>query len=201
MIDTVVFDIGGVLVDWHWKKTFLEWFGEELAEKLADATVRDKAWLEVDRGVLSEEEVAALLTRNAPEYGKEIARIVHRSHELVTPFPFAEAWVRALKAAGYRVYILSNFSKFGFEAAKPSFTFLPYADGALISYEVQLVKPDRAIYEALCERFSIVPEHAVFLDDNAANVEGARAFGMHGIVVENKAQSDAALAALGVRLG
>ena len=199
MIDTIVFDIGGVLVDWHWEKSFTEWFGEDLIERLADATVRSKEWRELDRGVLSEEEVAALLVQNAPAYAKEITRVVHNSHEMITPFPFAREWVRSLKAAGYRVYILSNFSEFGFEASRPSFTFLQDADGALISYEVKLVKPDRAIYEALCARFSIVPENAVFLDDNPENIAGAESFGLHGILVESRAQADAALAALGVR--
>ena len=75
---------------------------------------------------------------------------------------------------------------------------MQYADGALISYEVKLVKPDRAIYEALCTRFGIVPENAVFLDDRPENTEAARAFGMQAITVESKTQADAALRALGV---
>ena len=63
---------------------------------------------------------------------------------------------------------------------------------------IKLVKPDRAIYEALCTRFGIVPENAVFLDDRPENTEAARAFGMQAITVESKAQADAALRALGV---
>lgn len=200
MIDTVVFDIGGVLVDWHWKKSFTAWFGEAMAERVADATVRSKGWLELDRGVLDEAGVASLLAKNDPEIAEQIRYVVSHSHEMVTPYPYAEEWIRAVKAAGCRVYILSNFSSFGFEQAKPSFTFLKETDGALISYELRLVKPDRAIYAALCERYGIVPENAVFLDDNADNTAGAEAFGMHGITVENREQADAALRALGVRL-
>lgn len=77
-------------------------------------------------------------------------------------YPYAADWVRDLKKKGYKVYILSNFSEFGFNRVKDTFDFLPYADGALISYEVKLVKPDRKIYETLCERFDITPENAVF---------------------------------------
>ena len=199
MIDTIVFDIGNVLVDWHWRKTFAEQFGEALIEPLADATVRSPEWYELDRGALSEDEVVALLTKNAPEYAEQIDWIVRESHRLVTTFPYAADWLRDLKAAGYKVYILSNFSEFGYNRAKPGFTFLPYTDGALISYEARLVKPDPAIYAALCERFSITPENAVFLDDRAENTEAARAFGMHAITVESKAQADSALRALGVQ--
>lgn len=199
MIDTVIFDIGNVLTAWHWRESFTEMFGEALVEPLADATVRSPQWNELDRGLLGEEEIIALLTKNAPQYAAQIERIVHENHTLVTTFPYAADWLRGLKEAGYQVYILSNFSEFGFNRAKPSFTFLPYADGALISYEVKLVKPDRAIYEAICERFGITPENAVFLDDREENTAAARAFGMHTITVESKEQADGELHALGVQ--
>lgn len=184
MIDTVVFDIGNVLAEWHWRKNFTEMFGEALVDTLADATVRSPQWLEMDRGALSEAEM--------------VERIVRENHTFVTTYPYADAWLRGLHNAGYKVYILSNFGDFSYNRAKPGFTFLQYADGALISYEVKLVKPDRAIYEALRTRFGIVPENAVFLDDRPENTEAARAFGMQAITVESKAQADAALRALGV---
>ncbi len=198
MIDTVIFDIGNVLTEWHWRDSFIKMFGEELVEPLADATVRSPGWNELDRGALSEEALVALLTKNAPQYGNEIARIVHECHDFVTVFPYAADWLKSLKEAGYKVYILSNFSEFGYNRAKPRFDFLKYADGALISYEIKEVKPDRVIYEAICERYGIVPENAVFLDDREENTAAAIDFGMHAITVKNKAQTDAALRELGV---
>lgn len=198
MIDTVIFDIGNVLAQWHWQKNFAEMFDADKIDAIADATVRSPKWLEMDRGVLSEEEMIALFTKDAPQYAKELEQVVRRNHTFVTTYPYADDWLKTLKAAGYRVYILSNFGDFSYNRAKEQFSFLQYADGALISYEVKLVKPDHAIYRALCEKFSIVPENAVFLDDNAANTAAAEAFGLHAITVENKAQADAALRALGV---
>lgn len=198
MIDTVIFDIGNVLAEWHWRRSFVEMFGEALVEPLADATVRSPGWYELDRGALSEEEIVELLTKNAPQYAEQIARVVHESHHMVTMYPYAADWLKGLKAAGYKIYILSNFSEFGFNRLKPQFTFLQYADGALISYEVKQVKPDRIIYEMLCEKYGIVPENAVFLDDNAANTEAAIQFGLHAITVESKEQADEELQKLGV---
>ena len=198
MIDTVIFDIGNVLTAWHWRESFTEMFGEALVEPLADATVRSPGWYELDRGALSEDGIVELLTRNAPQYANEIARIVHECHDFVTVFPYAADWLKGLKAAGYKVYILSNFSEFGYNRAKSRFDFLEYADGALISYEIKEVKPDRVIYEAICERYGIVPENAVILDDKEENTEAAIAFGMQAITVVNKAQTDAALRELGV---
>ncbi|MBO5253763.1 MAG: HAD family phosphatase [Clostridia bacterium] len=198
MIDTVIFDIGNVLTEWHWRESFTQMFGEALVEPLADATVRSPGWYELDRGALSEDGIVDLLTQNAPQYANEIARIVHECHDFVTVFPYAADWLKGLKEAGYKVYILSNFSEFGYNRAKPRFDFLKYADGALISYEIKEVKPDRVIYEAICERYGIVPENAVFLDDREENTAAAIDFGMHAITVENKAQTDAALRELGV---
>lgn len=142
-----------MLAEWHWRKNFTEMFGEALVDTLADATVRSPQWLEMDRGALSEAEMVELLARNAPQHAKEVERIVRENHTFVTTYPYADAWLRGLRNAGYKVYILSNFGDFSYNRAKPGFTFLQYADGALISYEVKLVKPDRAIYEALCTRF------------------------------------------------
>ena len=198
MIDTIIFDIGNVLAAWHWRESFVEKFGEALVEPLADATVRSPGWYELDRGALSEDGIAELLIQNAPQYAEQIARIVHESHEFVTAYPYAADWVKTLKAAGYKVYILSNYSEFGFKRSKPGFDFLNYVDGALISYEIKQVKPDRIIYEALCDRYGIVPENAVFLDDNSLNTKAAIEFGLHAITVENKGQADAELRALGV---
>lgn len=198
MIDTVIFDIGNVLVEWHWRKNFVQWFGEEMVEPLAEATVRSPGWLELDRGELDEAGIIALLTKNAPEYAEQIAQIVSCNHEMLTTFPYADSWLRDLKAAGYKVYILSNFGEFGFNRAKPTFTFLQYADGGVISYEVKRVKPGREIYEILCEKYGITPENAVFLDDRPENTAAAAALGMHTVTVESKEQADAELKALGV---
>ena len=96
------------------------------------------------------------------------------------------------------MYILSNFSEFGFRRIKNQFDFLQYTDGGVISYEVKEVKPDRIIYETLCSKYGIVPENAVFLDDREENTEAAIAFGMHAVQVLNKEQADADLRALGV---
>lgn len=198
MIDTVIFDIGNVLAAWHWRDSFVEMFGEELVEPIADATVRSAAWAELDRGALTEEELVALMTENAPQYAEQIARVVHECHDLVTMFPYAADWLKEIKEAGYKVYILSNYSEFGYQRSKARFDFLQYADGALISYEIKEIKPDRVIYEAICDRYGIVPENAVFLDDKPENTQAAIDFGMHAITVKSKEQADAELHALGI---
>ena len=104
-----------------------------------------------------------------------------------------------MKKAGYRVYILSNYGSYTYEKTKKdSLNFLEDADGAIFSYEVKQIKPDAAIFEALFEKYQIKAEESVFLDDLAANIEGAKHMGMHGIVFTGIEDAKEELKALGV---
>ena len=107
--------------------------------------------------------------------------------------PYAQSWLRTLKARGYRLYILSNYGKRSFEINSPRYGFLPLTDGQLISYEVQRLKPEPEIYESLCERFGIRPEESVFIDDVPANVRAAEALGFSGIVFTGRESAGARL--------
>ena len=96
-----------------------------------------------------------------------------------------------LKEQGYKVFLLSNYGKTSFEAARDHgrLSFLPLVDGSVISYEVQIVKPEPGIYHALLEKYDLKAEECVFLDDRADNIEAARALGFLGIVVESYEQA------------
>ena len=79
--------------------------------------------------------------------------------------------------------------------------FLQYVDGQLISYEIQEVKPNTAIYQAICDRFAIDPSKAVFIDDSAANIAGAKAFGLNTIHFNNYEDAIAQLQTLPLAFG
>jgi len=182
MIDTIIFDIGNVLLDFDFLRHFRKLFDEETAQAIADATIRKlDMWLEMDRGVLSYEEALELIIQGEPHLEKEIRLAIHTLYRDVEPFPYATEWVKQLKAKGYRVFILSNYGEKPFAASRERMPFLDYVDGQLISYEIQQVKPSPAIYQALCDRFSIDPSNAVFIDDSAINIAGAQNFGLHTI--------------------
>lgn len=182
MIDTIIFDIGNVLLDFDYMKQFRRLFDEETAQAIADISVRKtEVWLELDRGILSYEEAVSLIIRGAPRLEKEIRLAVKELYDRVESYPYATQWVKTLKEKGYRVYILSNYGEKPFAASKGRMPFLGYTDGQLISYEVREVKPSPVIYQALCDRFQIDPDKAVFIDDSAINIAGAKAFGLHTI--------------------
>ena len=199
MIDTIIFDIGNVLLDFDYMKHFRSLFDEETAQTIADNSIRKlEVWLEMDRGVLSYDEAVELVIRGAPRLEKEIRLAVKELYDRVESYPYATQWVKSLKEKGYRVYILSNYGEKPFAASKGRMPFLDYADGWLISYEVREVKPSPAIYRALCERFHIDPDKAVFIDDSAINIAGAKAFGLHTILFTDYEDAVAQLKTYGV---
>ena len=183
MITTFIFDIGNVLLNFNYLDQYRALYGEETAQALADATVRNTAlWAEMDRGALSYEDAIVLLQKNAPHLHHQIPHAIHTMYTRLEPFPYSDAWLQSLKQKGYRVYILSNYGQVPYEMTKPRMAFLKYTDGTLISYEVCQTKPNRGIYQAICDKFSIDPSEAVFLDDSSINIDGAKAFGLHTVL-------------------
>ena len=185
-ITTVIFDIGNVLIDFCWEKAFHEMglYGEKF-EKLANATVRDQIWNEHDKGAMSEDEILQGMIANDPSMEPEIRMLYDNLGACLDPFDFSIDWIEGLKAAGYKVYILSNFSRKSFYESGDKLSVVKHADGAVLSFEEQLLKPFPEIYELLISRYNIDREHAVFLDDTPRNIEGAKAVGLRGIVVKD----------------
>ena len=199
MIDTIIFDIGNVLLDFDYMRVFRSLFDEETAQAIANISVRKtETWLELDRGVLSYDEAVDLVVQGAPQLEKEIRLAVKELFLQVESYPYATEWARSLKEKGYRVYILSNYGEIPFAASKARMPFLPYVDGQVISYEVREVKPSAAIYQALCDKYHIDPDKAVFIDDSPVNVAGAKDFGLHTILFKDYADAVAQLKTYGV---
>ncbi len=117
---------------------------------------------------------------------------------MVTKRGYAIPWIQELKAWGYRVYYLSNFSEKAYEDCRDALDFLPYMDGGILSFREKVVKPDAGIYELLLSRYALKAEESVFLDDTAKNVDAAKALGIHGICFQTKEQAEAELKLLGV---
>lgn len=183
MVNTIVFDIGNVLATFGWEKLFHEFGleGEDF-EKMANATVRHPAWLELDRGGITTEEAMELYIKEAPEFRHYIERIYEDMNEMLVQYDYTIPWIKELKDRGYRIYILSNWSKPAYDQCRDTaLSFLPLVDGVVFSYQELVVKPDRKIFDILCKRYDINPNEAVFLDDNKPNIIAAREYGMHAI--------------------
>ena len=199
-IDTVVFDIGNVLTDFAWAQ-FLEnkGYDREMVERMGRASVNSKDWVQFDIGNLTTQEICQRFADNDPEIGDELKSAFSDLTDVVTKREEAIPWIQALQAAGYRVLVLSNFSKQALEGCKEAMSFLDYVDGGILSYRDHVVKPDEAIYKLLMERYELEPNKTVFIDDTPANIKTARELGWHGIEYRNYDQAVKELHDLGVR--
>ena len=189
MIKTVIFDIGNVLVDFSWWPYICSIYDEGTARVITDAFWKTGYWEEFDRGVLSDEEIVRLMEEAAPGYENEIHTALAQAGGCLHKFDYAIPWIKQLKEMGYQVVFLSNYSEFLMELKPEVLDFLPYMDGGLFSCHAKLIKPDPEIYRALCEKCNLIPEEALFVDDNAANIEAARKFGLHAIRFEGYEKS------------
>lgn len=200
MIKNIIFDIGNVLTDFRWEDFLRDkGFDEEMIKRLAEACVYSDVWKEYDRGIWTDEEILDGFAANDPEITQEIHQAFGDFKDLVTPRDYAIPWVKELKEKGYKVWYLSNFSNKATTECAECLGFIPYTDGGILSFRDKVIKPDAAIYELLLNRFGLVAEESVFIDDTLVNVEAAEALGIHGIHFISKEQTEKELCELGVR--
>ncbi len=181
MINTVIFDIGNVLVKFDWRPYIYSTFEKVAADRLADAIWKSGYWEQFDLGVLSDAEVVRLIEDAAPEYKQEIHMAIANAGEYLEQFSYANAWVQQLKASGYRVLFLSNYSQFLMDLKPEVLDFIPQMDGGIFSCHEKLIKPDSQIYQRLFERYGLNPQECLFIDDSRANIDSANKLGVHTV--------------------
>ena len=194
MIDTIIFDIGRVLVRFEWKEYLDSFhFPAETADILAKAIFLNPAWQEYDRSALSDEEILRRLIQAAPDYEKEIRTVFEQFPSSLTLLPHTVPWITSLKERGFSVYYLSNYADTTRKKSGDALSFRKLCDGGLMSCDVKRIKPEPEIYQELLDRFAIVPDHAVFIDDSKPNLEAAQKFGLHTIHFQDYESASAEL--------
>ena len=193
-IKTVIFDIGGVMVGLG-RIRFFEQFGyaPKISEQVMNSTVKSRHWKELDRGILTDEEVIDRFVKDAPELENEIRHCMENVHGIVYRLDTSIPWIRSLKDRGMQVLYLSNYSMKVAKDNEDAMDFLPYMDGGLLSCDYKVIKPDPAFYQILIDKYDLVPSECVFLDDLEANLETARQLGIHTIRVKDHEQAKADL--------
>ncbi len=198
--DTVVFDLGGVLIDWDPRHLYRKLFaGDEQAMEHFLANVCTHEWNRGQDDGRTFADGARLLKAEHPDAAELIDAYCARFAEMM-PGPIAGSVeiLAELKALGTSLYCLTNFSAETYPPTFERFNFLRWFRGVLVSGEVGIIKPDPRIFELLLERFAINPRRAVYIDDVAANVNAARTFGIHGIHFTTPTALRADLAELGL---
>jgi 2-haloacid dehalogenase len=181
--DIVIFDLGGVLIDWDPRHLYRRLFaGDEAAMEHFLATVCTHEWNRRQDAGRSFAEGARLLKAEHPDKAELIDAYGNRFDEMIAgPITGSVDILAELRDRGIPLYGLTNWSAETFPAALQRFAFLRWFRGILVSGEVGLIKPDPHIFALLIERFAIEPQPAVYIDDVEANVTAARLFGIHAI--------------------
>lgn len=178
-IDAVVFDIGGVLLDWSPTYLYAELIPDEEQRTHFLTNVATPAWNHQQDEGRPWAEAVAELTSLHPEHAEWIEAYDTGWLKMVKGvFEETAAVVTELQSLGVPTYALTNFSGEKWEVAKEAFPILTRFDGEVVSGVEQTVKPDEKIYRILIDRFALDPARTFYTDDMAYNVDGARAVGL-----------------------
>ena len=202
MIKTIIFDLGGVLINWDPRNMYRKIFSDEEEMEYFLANVCTMAWNEEQDGGRTWEEAINLLTPQFPKYKSEIAAYRERWVEMLDgSIQGTVDILKQLKASKqYRIYALTNWSGETFPTALELFDFLQLFEGILVSGDENLKKPDPKIYQLILDRYNIEAGEAVFIDDSARNVKAAKEMGIASIQFESPEALKTALKEYGISI-
>lgn len=201
-IHTIIFDIGGVLVDWNPAYLYRKIFEDEAELNYFLREVCSPSWnAEQDAGRSWAEAIDALIAQH-PGYELEIRAYYQRWTEMIGGI--IAGTVHILESLhrqnSRRLLALTNWSAETFPYALDNFPFLQLFEGILVSGQEKLKKPDLRIYHLLIDRYGIEPSGALFIDDIPENVESARAAGLHAVRFHSPEQLREDLARYGIHI-
>ena len=179
MITTIIFDIGSVLVSWHYKAFLRRLFDDEKTCKVvAKCIFENPNYIDFDAGRYTKKQFLENCISFAPNYRKEITYAFSRIGECVKQYSFAHSWIEEYKKRGYRVLFLSNYSDYVRGANMKALDFVSKFDGGIWSCDVKMIKPDINIYLKMINDFNLIPEQCLFIDDKISNLIPADKLGI-----------------------
>nr|AIF26774.1 hypothetical protein [uncultured bacterium fosmid pJB89E1] len=200
MIKNVIFDFGAVLIDWDRRHFFDKYFaGDKEKEDYFLDNICTLEWnSQFDAGIPFKEGCEKYAAQ-IPEWHDAIIAYGEHWEEMVTgEMPGMRQLVKDVKAAGHPTYGLTNWSWEKLPKVIEEHEILHLIDGIVCSGKEHTIKPFPEIYHILLDRYGLVPDESVFIDDNQVNLDTADTLGIHTIRFENEAQLRAALTELGV---
>jgi 2-haloacid dehalogenase len=200
MRTTVVFDLGGVLIDWDPRHLYRKLFpGDEAGMERFLAEVCNGEWNARQDAGRPWGEATALLKAEHPDQAHLIDAFHHRWPETMAgPIEGTLAILRELKEAGTPLYALTNWSHETFPFALERFDFMQWFQGTVVSGQEKVMKPDPRIFYILMQRHGLSPEDIVYIDDNPRNAAAASELGMHGVHFTDPAALRRELVGLGL---
>ncbi len=189
-INTIIFDLGGVLIDWNPRYLYRKIFQTEEEVTWFLENICTGEWNDLQDGGRSFEEATKELIQKHPEWEEPIAAWYGRWQETIAgPIEGTVNILREIKdSKKYRLYALTNWSAETFPWALENFDFLHWFEGIVVSGIEKTRKPLPEFFQIIFDRYTIKPSEAIFIDDNLHNIEGAKALGMNTITFKSPAQ-------------
>lgn len=178
--DTIVFDVGNVLLFFDPEKVCAELLPDDTREALCRAMFGpENRWGAFDLGRDDNEAIARCIAQAAglPDCWQQIIYILHHFHETMHPLPLYSL-IPELKAMGKKIFALTNYPEPSFSLACRAFPCFDLMDGRVVSSREKLAKPDPAIFRLLIRRHQLIPEKTLFIDDLLPNILGAKEAGL-----------------------
>ena len=180
-IKNIVFDLGRVLIKFEPKEYIEQNIPEEKREGFYNGIFGSAEWLMLDRGTLSYEDAKKIFKERVPGADKQIDRLFDADlFEILQPIEENVKLLPKLKEK-YNLYILSNFHQPAFEHIFKKYDFFRLFDGHTVSCYYYLLKPEKEIYDTLIDKFNLIPEETVFIDDTKVNIDACEKEGIRGI--------------------
>lgn len=199
-INTIIFDLGGVLIDWNPAYVFDKLIPEEEKRRHFFEEVCTPEWNEEQDAGRTIKEANELLIKKHPDWREHIEAYYGRWEEMLGgPIEETVEIFRQLKeSGGYKLYALTNWSAELFPIALQRYDFLHWFNGRLVSGEEKMRKPYPEFFQLLLDRFNIKKEEALFIDDNLRNAEAAADFGLKTVRFTSPENLKAELTAAGL---
>jgi 2-haloacid dehalogenase len=190
-INTIIFDLGNVLIDWNPLHVFNDaYFESEEKRDYFFKHICTMDWNEQQDAGRSIVEATQELVEKFPDWEQSIRDYYGRWTEMLGgPIPEMIELFRQLKESGkYKIYALTNWQTGLFDIALVRYNFLHWFDGRVVSGEEKIRKPFPEFYQRLLDRYSVNPTEALFIDDNLRNIKAAEAMGINSIHFHNPMQ-------------
>jgi len=200
MINTIIFDLGAVLIDWNPHYVYKTIFDDEQEMHNFLANICTSDWNEEQDAGRPLQEGTDLLVARFPEHEANIRAFYGRWIEMLgEPFHGTVEIFKQLKESNkYKIYALTNWSAETFPFAQARFDFLNWFDGVVVSGAEKMRKPAPEFYQILLDRYNVNPTEALFIDDNYRNVLAAEKMGIKTIHFKSEEELSVELTKMGI---
>lgn len=202
MYKNVIFDFGGVVIDFNPRNFLMDRFMNKHAEEIVyDLTFGSQEWQDLDRGTITRAVANRIMLENAAHVNRvfEVQTVIDEWASILHTKKTTVKVIKDLKAAGYRLFYLTNMATDIMDELRQREWFSLFDDG-VASCDVHLCKPEPEIYTTLMRKCSLAYDESIFVDDNKVNAQAAYNLGITGILYKNPKSFQRALGVCGIQL-